>query len=94
MCKHQNNLISNHTSVDSERQFFENLADKRKSIFNDEWLNTDEAATFLKISKKSLLNAVSNGRIKRSKFGRLNRYLKSDLHKMLLASKKWSTYEY
>lgn len=51
----------------------------------DQWFNTIEAAKYLKISPKCLLNLTSNGKIKYYKFGRRNRYLESDLKKLLLA---------
>lgn len=51
----------------------------------DEWLNTREAADFLRISPKRLLNLTSFGRVPFYKFGRSNRYLKSELDKLLRA---------
>jgi excisionase family DNA binding protein len=46
---------------------------------SDEWLTSFEVCTYLKISKKTLMNKVSLGHIPRFKFGRLNRYLKVKL---------------
>lgn len=48
-----------------------------------DWLNSEEAARYLKIDKATLMNLVSNGRIPYFKFGRSNRYLQSELEKML-----------
>jgi excisionase family DNA binding protein len=48
-----------------------------------DWLNSEEAARFLKIDKPTLMNLVSNGRIPYFKFGRSNRYLRSELENML-----------
>lgn len=54
----------------------------------DEWLTTAEAAGVLKIPEGSLRNLTSNGRIPYYKLGRRNRYLKSDLLKLLLSTRK------
>lgn len=59
-----------------------------KSESNDEWLTTPEAAAFLKISPKFLLNLASYGRVPFYKFGRSNRYLKSELEQLLRAHPK------
>ena len=55
-----------------------------KISFQDEWLTTEEAAKYLKISKGSLLNMVSYKKVKRYKLGRRNRYLKSELFHLLV----------
>lgn len=54
----------------------------------NDWLNTSEAAKYLKISKQSLLNRVSFGKVIYYKFGRSNRYRKSDLERLLLKTKR------
>lgn len=69
--KRENDIFS------ESRKFFENQADIR-------WLTTKEAAEFLRISSKSLLNLTSNGRVRYYKFGRSNRFLLRDLHQLLL----------
>ena len=51
----------------------------------NQWLTTKEAANFLRISSKCLLNLTSNGRIRYYKFGRRNRFLLSDLISQILA---------
>jgi excisionase family DNA binding protein len=52
------------------------------------WLTTEEAADYLRIHPGSLRNMVSNGTVKPSgKIGRLNRFLESDLRKLLLANR-------
>ena len=58
------------------------------SIFENQadiWLTTHEAAEHLRISAKSLLNLTSNGRIRYFKLGRRNRFLLSDLNRILIA---------
>ena len=49
----------------------------------EEWLTSKEAAHYLKISTKTLMNLSSNGQVPYHKFGRLNRYRKSELAKLI-----------
>ncbi len=58
------------------------------SLKTEEWMTTEEAADFLRVSAASLLNLSSNGKIPYYKFQRRNRYLKSDLLSLLLSTKK------
>ncbi len=53
-----------------------------------EWLNSEEAAIFLRISVKVLRNMTSNGQIPFYKLGRRNRYRKCELEAMLLSKKR------
>jgi excisionase family DNA binding protein len=62
-------------------EFFENSID-------DLWLTSKEAANYLRISVKFLLNLTSNGRVPYYKFGRSNRYLRSELKSLLLTHPK------
>lgn len=55
------------------------------SLTIEYWFDSQEAADYLRISKKSLLNMVSNGKMPFYKLGRRNRYRLSDLQKILLA---------
>ena len=52
------------------------------------WMTTEEAASYLRISAPTLRNLTSNGKIPVYKLGRRNRYLKSDLDKLLEATKR------
>lgn len=52
-----------------------------------EWLNTDEAAVYLKIPLKTMYNMTSNGYIPFYKLGRRNRYRKDDLDELLLSKR-------
>ena len=77
---------SNENEVESEgSKFFENQVEIR-------WLTTKEAASFLRISTKSLLNLTSNGRVRYYKFGRSNRFLLSELHLLLLGQPRGGSY--
>lgn len=49
-----------------------------------EWMNSDEAAAYLRISPYQLRNLTSNGRVPYYKFGRSNRYLRRELRELLL----------
>ena len=54
-----------------------------ENLDSDKWLTTSEAAAFLAISPKCLLKECSNGKLRYYKFGRRNRFLESDLKKLL-----------
>ena len=49
-----------------------------------EWMNSDEAAAYLRISPYQLRNLTSNGRVPYYKFGRSNRYLRREIRELLL----------
>lgn len=59
----------------------------------DDYLTTEQAASFLKISKASLLNMVNRGKIPYRKLGRLNRYLVEELRDLLNSNRR-GPYEY
>ncbi len=73
-------------SVSNQRKLFENQA--------DHWLTTKEAAEYLRITAKTLLNLTSNGKIRYFKFGRRNRFLLIDLRNLLLANSRGGSYGY
>ena len=52
------------------------------------WLNTSEAAEYLSISKGQLLNLCSRGDLPYYKLGRSNRYLKEELDKLLVSTRR------
>lgn len=53
-----------------------------------EWLNSEEAAKFLRISVKALRNMTSNGQLPYYKLGRRNRYRKDELETLLRSQKR------
>lgn len=61
------------------------------SSLTTEWMNSVEAANFLRISVKALRNMTSNGQLPFYKLGRRNRYRKDELE-TLLDSKKRGLY--
>jgi excisionase family DNA binding protein len=62
--------------------FFENR------IGEKEWLTSIEAAEYLGISTRTLMNLTSNGNVPYYKFGRRNRYLKDELRMLLLSQRR------
>jgi excisionase family DNA binding protein len=82
-------LLSNKsTRVTSppKKEFFENKIGIVLS--QDRWFSTKEAADYLRIPAGTLRNMTSNGQVTHYKLGRLNRYLESDLKKLLLSQKR------
>lgn len=57
-----------------------------------EWLTTEEAAKYLKVSVPSLRNMTSNGKVPYYKFERRNRYRLDDLRKLLLKNPRGGFY--
>lgn len=49
----------------------------------NEWLTTEEAAAYLRLSVGAFRNLTSDGHIPHYKLGRRNRYLRSELRKLL-----------
>lgn len=58
------------------------------SLKTEEWMNTEEAARYLRLSVGALRNLTSNGKVPYHKLGNRNRYLLDDLRKLLLANKR------
>ena len=59
-----------------------------------EWLTTEQAADYLKLSVGTLRNLTSDGKIPHYKLGRRNRYSVNDLRALLLQNKRGPQYEY
>ncbi len=59
----------------------------------EEFLTTEEAALFLKVSAPTLRTLTNIGKIPYYKLGRLNRYSKSELLRLLLANARGVSYE-
>lgn len=55
---------------------------------NDEWLNSKQAARYMKVSVEQLMNLTSSGQLPHYKMGRANRYLKAELMEFLLKTPK------
>ena len=72
-----NNFSEVYNPVD--KKFFENRR---------EWLDSAEAAVFLRVSLGALRNMTSNGLIPYYKLGKRNRYRLEDLRNLLLSQKR------
>lgn len=68
------------------------IQNEASSSKTKEWLTSEEAAAYLSIPIGTLRNLTSNGKITYYKFGRLNRYLQSDLRRLLLSQKRRASY--
>lgn len=54
----------------------------------EEWLTTDEAAQYLKVTPAVLRNMTSAGKVPYCKLGRLNRYRVDELRKLLSSNRR------
>ena len=79
--RYLSNSCGNDTEVET---IFENQIESTEL----EWLSTKEAALYLRVPIASLRNMTSNGCVPHYKFGRLNRYLKSELKQLLLSKRR------
>lgn len=59
-----------------------------ESSLKIEWMDSKEAAGYLRVSVNTLLNLASNGLIPYCKLGRRNRYRKDELNQILLQNKR------
>lgn len=75
--------------VSREPTFFPNKIGGQVCISeNDRWFDTETAAEYLCMSVKTLRNMTCNGKIPFYKLGKNNRYLKSELDKILLSNRR------
>lgn len=58
-----------------------------------EWLTTNEAADYMRITPAVLRNWTSNGRVPYYKIGTLNRYKKEELRELLLKNRRGGSYD-
>lgn len=58
------------------------------SLITEEWLDSVQAAAYLKISVGALRNMTSNGQIPYHKLGKRNRYRTEELRALLLSQKR------
>ena len=56
---------------------------KKGNVEPEVWLTMEECSEYLRISKKALFNMVSRGKVKRYKLGRRNRFLKTEVQKLI-----------
>ncbi|WP_414640847.1 helix-turn-helix domain-containing protein [Bdellovibrio sp.] len=63
-----------------------------QSYISPDVMTTKEAAHYLRVSTKRLLNMVSQGLIPYRKLGRTNRYYKNELDQLLNENRKGPNY--
>lgn len=63
-----------------------------RSLTTEEWLDSVEAAAYLKVTLGALRNMTSNGRVPFYKVGKRNRYRTEELRKLLLSQKRGASY--
>lgn len=59
-----------------------------RSLTTEEWLDSVEAAAYLKVTLGALRNMTSNGQVPFYKFGKRNRYRTEELRTLLLSHKR------
>lgn len=80
--------LENPTGIDNVRFSPREIG---QAVFeNSEWLDSREAAAYLRISVGSLRNMTSNGKIPFHKLEKRNRFLRSELRELLLSKKRGS----
>jgi excisionase family DNA binding protein len=79
-------LRYNRTNLEDKTlgSFFENLNQDHYADENTRWLNTKEAAEFLRLTPNALRILVHRAQVKYFKFGRRLRFRQSDLQLLLL----------
>lgn len=74
---------------DDNRKYATSLTTDACSLKTEpEWLTTEEAAQYLRVTAQSVLDMTSRGKITYYKFFGRNRYRLDDLRKMLLTNKR------
>jgi excisionase family DNA binding protein len=53
-----------------------------------EWMTSEEVANYLRVSIKTLRNWTSNGQIPFHKIGKLNRFRKDEIERLILSQKR------
>lgn len=63
-----------------------------RSLTTEEWLDSVEAAAYLKVTLGALRNMTSNGQLPFYKVGNRNRYRTEELRTLLLSHKRGASY--
>ncbi len=64
-------------------QSLDTLMEKCNTAKEFDWMNSSQAAEYLKLDVNTLMNLSSNGTVPYYKLGRKNLYLKSELDKII-----------
>ncbi len=88
--RHSYNLIGISGKTKKQNALFENSIgeDASDNESEREWLNSQEAAEYLRVSEATLRNMTSDGKIPFHKLERRNRYRKSELRDLLLRTRR------
>jgi excisionase family DNA binding protein len=83
-------MLQRTTPCDISTYWLKNELQTGSLTSEKEWLTTEEAADYLRISVKSLLNMCSNGKVSYYKWQRRNRYKMTELRELLLKERRGS----
>ncbi len=88
-------LMHNVKCSSLENSSFDNtkkINQETRSVIIEEWLDTTQAAAYLKLTVGALRNMTSNGQVPYHKLGKRNRYRVDDLRQLLLSQKRGVIY--
>lgn len=86
-------VITTENVVDHEEDYdIEDIKSSLKIEDEIEWLTTNEAAAYMRLSVGSFRNMVSDGHIPHFKLGRRNRYKRSELRNLLSSEARGRMY--
>ena len=80
--------LTNMLSTAPEKREYHETGALFDNRIDREWLSTEEAAAYLRLSVGSLRNLTSNGEVPHYKLGYRNRYRLDELRNLLLSNKK------
>lgn len=89
--KNSNNSSDLDRNLDSQTAI-DDSRDQHRSLTTEEWLDSVQAAAYLKISIGALRNMTSNGQLPYHKLGKRNRYRTEELRELLLSQKRGVSY--
>ncbi len=72
------------TSVSTGSLFENKIAREQNSLEKTEWLNSSEAAQYLRVSVNSIKTMVYRGQIRVHKLGRRSRFHRHELERMIV----------
>ncbi len=90
--KSRKNPSNNWREIDCKLEVSQSAKINGSVTTEDEWIDSVQAAAYLKVSVGVLRNLTSNGQVPYYKLGRRNRYRTEDLREVLLSVKKGVNY--
>jgi hypothetical protein len=85
---HLNQGFDGSSHLDDNTSFATHKSGVDCSLKTEEWLTSEMAALYLKVSVGVLRNMTSNGLVPYHKLGSRNRYLREDLRNLLLKNRR------